>query len=210
LGASGSGKSTILQLLNYLQSPTSGELLFNDNPYHTYAPERLRQQIALVPQESKLLGMTVQAAINYPLTLQKLSKAEIQRRWLYWQEMFEVPEMWLDRHEALLSGGQKQWVAIARALMMEPQILLLDEPTAALDLGRSQKLAETLILDQQNSPRPIAIATHELEFAQHLATKIIYLENGKIISQGDRETIDWEMIRTQLRASVSRNNSEDW
>lgn len=210
LGTSGSGKSTLLQLLNHLQSPTSGVLLFNDKAYGAYPPEQLRQQIALVPQESKLLGMTVQTALTYPLTLQRLSKAEIQRRWLWWQEQLDIPDIWLDRHEALLSGGQKQWVAIARALIMEPQILLLDEPTAALDLGRSQKLAEILIHDQQTSQRPMAIATHELDFAQQFATRVIYLENGKIITQGDRHTVDWEMIRRQLLASMGRKTAEDW
>lgn len=209
LGSSGSGKSSLLYLLNRLQSPTSGQLQFNEKSYAEYPPEQLRQQIVLVPQESKLLGMVVQEALFYPLQLQKLAKSELQRRWLFWQERFDIPDIWLDRNEALLSGGQKQWVAIARALMMEPQILLLDEPTSALDLGRSQKLAQVLIQYQTEKPLPMAIATHSFEFAQQFATKVIYLEQGRIQIQGDRHHINWADIQAKLVAQTNNSSTND-
>ncbi|NJN74413.1 MAG: ATP-binding cassette domain-containing protein [Limnothrix sp. RL_2_0] len=209
LGASGSGKSSLLYLLNRLQSPTSGKLQFNKKPYDVYSPEQLRQQITLVPQDPKLLGMVVKEALFYPLKLQQLTKVELQRRWLFWQERFDIPDIWLDRNEALLSGGQKQWVAIARALMMEPQILLLDEPTSALDIGRSQKLAQVLIDYQTEKPLPMAIATHSFDFAQQFATKVIYLEKGRIQIQGDRHQIDWAEIQAKLIAQSNNASTED-
>ena len=208
LGSSGSGKSTLLQMLNRLQSPTSGELTFLDKPYANYAPEELRRQINLVPQEAKLLGMQVKEALTYPLTLQKLPKTEIQRRYLYWQEKLDIPEVWLDRNEALLSGGQKQWVAIARGLMLEPKVLLLDEPTSALDIGRSKNLAKTLLDYQSETKLPIVVATHELEFAKHLATHVIYLEQGQIVTNTTRDNIDWVDVQTKL-LDVAKNSQTD-
>ncbi|AFY40059.1 Phosphonate-transporting ATPase [[Leptolyngbya] sp. PCC 7376] len=208
LGSSGSGKSTVLQMLNRLQSPTSGQLTFLDKPYAEYSPEELRQQINLVPQEAKLLGMQVKEVLLYPLTLQKLPKAEIQRRYLYWQEKLDIPEIWLDRNEALLSGGQKQWVAIARGLMLEPKILLLDEPTSALDIGRSKNLAETLLEYQAETKVPIIAATHELDFAKHLATHVIYLEKGRIITDATNADIDWKDLRERL-LDVEKNSQAD-
>ncbi|MGB2924147.1 MAG: ATP-binding cassette domain-containing protein [Limnothrix sp.] len=206
VGASGSGKSSLLYLLNRLQSPSSGTLTFQEKPYSNYLPALLRQQIALVPQDPKLLGMVVKDALFYPLTLQKLSKVEIQKRWFYWQERLDLPEIWLDRNEALLSGGQKQWVAIARALMMEPQVLLLDEPTSALDVGRSQKLAKLLIDYQTEKFLPMAIVTHSLDFAQQIATKVIYIEQGHIVIQGNQNQINWADIYAQLSLDKSTEN----
>ena len=198
LGSSGSGKSTVLRMLNLLQSPTSGNLIFLDQPYQEFVPEDLRQQIHLVPQEASLLGMQVKEALIYPLTLQKLPKAEIHRRYLYWQEKLNIPEIWLDRNEALLSGGQKQLVVIARGLMLEPKVLLLDEPTSALDIGRSKNLAETLLQFQSQTQMPIVVTTHKLDFAKHLATHLIYLEKGQIVIQNRRENLDWGMLREKL------------
>ena len=197
-------------MLNRLQSPTSGQLTFLDKPYADYAPEALRRQINLVPQEPKLLGMQVKEALLYPLTLQKLPKAEIQRRYLYWQEKLDIPEIWLDRNEALLSGGQKQWVAIARGLMLEPKVLLLDEPTSALDIGRSKNLAETLLEFQSETQTPIVVATHELDFAKHLATHVIYLEKGQIVMQENSGNLDWHALREKLLVVEKNKNSDDW
>ncbi|OKH13784.1 ATP-binding cassette domain-containing protein [[Limnothrix rosea] IAM M-220] len=210
LGASGSGKSTILQMLNRLQSPTSGQLTFLDKPYADYAPEELRRQINLVPQEPTLLGMQVKEALLYPLTLQKLPKPEIQRRYLYWQEKLNMPEVWLDRNEALLSGGQKQWVAIARGLTLEPKILLLDEPTSALDIGRSNNLVEILLAAQIETQIPMVIATHELDFAKHLATHVIYIEKGQITMQANAENFDWDVLREKLLMKEKHSKNDAW
>lgn len=210
LGASGSGKSSLLQLLNRLQSPTDGSLTFAEKAYASYAPEILRRQIALIPQEAKLLGMTVKDALFYPLVLQKIPRAERQRRWLLWQDKLDIPDDWLDRNEALLSGGQKQWVAIARTLLMEPQVLLLDEPTSALDLGRTQKLAELLLHYQAQQNIPLAIATHNLEFAQQLATHVIYIEQGQVKIQAPNHQIDWMALRAALQNHHHHNNADSW
>ncbi|BAW96442.1 ATP-binding protein of ABC transporter [[Synechococcus] sp. NIES-970] len=203
VGPSGSGKSTLLHCLNRLQNPSHGKLFFQGKPYLHYDPVQLRQQIALVPQEARLLGMTVQETLFYPLRLRNLTAQDIQKRWHHWQEALAIPQEWLDRTEALLSGGQKQWVAIARALLTEPDILLLDEPTSALDLGRSQNLLHLLVNYQAQRQIPLAIVTHNFDFAQQLATKLIYLDRGQIHYQAHQPAIAWADVQQTLRAATS-------
>ncbi|ANV83399.1 ABC transporter [Picosynechococcus sp. PCC 7003] len=209
VGPSGSGKTTLLHCLNQLQSPTTGRLTFQGRPYSAYNPVVLRQHIALVPQESRLLGMTVKDALWYPLQLRKQSAPTIRKHWQQWQDQLDIPPEWLDRHEALLSGGQKQWVAIARALLCEPQILLLDEPTAALDLGRIQTLIALLLKYQAQHNTPLVISTHNLNFAQQLATKLLYLDQGQIKHHSDNPPIPWSVIQQSLQSRQS-SNTEAW
>ncbi|MBV5259672.1 ATP-binding cassette domain-containing protein [Synechococcus moorigangaii CMS01] len=209
VGPSGSGKTTLLHCLNQLQSPTTGHLTFQDQAYSAYDPVCLRQQIALVPQETRLLGLTVKETLLYPLRLRKLSKAAIHQRWQRWSEALDIPPEWLDRSEALLSGGQKQWVAIARALLSEPQILLLDEPTSALDLGRSQTLITLLQTYQAQQNIPMAIATHNLSFAQQFATKLLYLDQGQIKHHSCVPLIPWDDIQQNLKTNPV-SDPESW
>ncbi len=209
VGPSGSGKTTLLHCLNQLQNPTTGRLTFQGQSYSVYNPVVLRQHIALVPQESRLLGMTVKDALWYPLQLRKQSAPTIRKHWQQWQDQLDIPPEWLDRHEALLSGGQKQWVAIARALFCEPQILLLDEPTAALDLGRIQTLIALLLKYQAQHNIPLVISTHNLDFAQQLATKLLYLDQGQIKHHSDNSLMPWSVIQQTLQSRQSAN-TEAW
>lgn len=143
-GASGAGKTSLLRLCNILHSPTEGKISFSPTEIDQGSITKLRQQIVLVPQEPKLLGMTVQDALIYPLKLQQLTSSEIKQRITVWCEALKIPKIWLERRELELSLGQRQLVAIARALGMQPLILLLDEPTSALDVGTSERLLSVL------------------------------------------------------------------
>ncbi|MDJ0671846.1 MAG: ATP-binding cassette domain-containing protein, partial [Microcystis sp. M53598_WE2] len=130
VGASGAGKTTLLRLLNLMQEPTTGNIYFQGKSIREIPVISLRQQIVLLPQESKLLGMTVRDALAYPLQLKKLTPAEINQRIDRWTSLLKIPEQWFERGELELSLGQRQLVAITRALLLEPSILLLDEPTS--------------------------------------------------------------------------------
>ena len=140
VGASGAGKTSLLKLLNRLNTPSSGKMYFQATSFGQIPTVQLRQQIALIPQEPKLLGMNVRESLAYPLHLQKLSPTEIVRRVDTWRNLLRIPETWLERNELQLSLGQRQLVAIARSLVMQPKVLLLDEPTSALDIGIANQI----------------------------------------------------------------------
>ncbi|HEY9645798.1 MAG TPA: ATP-binding cassette domain-containing protein, partial [Chroococcidiopsis sp.] len=113
VGPSGAGKTSLLRLINRLSEPTHGVIYFNGRDIRQLSAIALRQQITLVLQESRLLGMTVQEALAYPLTLRGMGKAAIQQRLGTWIEQLHLPSAWLDRTELQLSVGQRQLVAIA-------------------------------------------------------------------------------------------------
>ena len=209
IGASGAGKTTLLRLLNRLINPTRGTIEFVDRPLSTFPIIQLRQQIVLVPQEPKLLGMRAEEALIYPLRLQKLPPREIQHRLAYWSNKLRLAPEWMERNELQLSLGQRQLVAIARALMMQPQILLLDEPTSALDIGRASYLLEVLIELAKQQQTTIIMVNHQLELARQFSRRVIYLEAGKLIKNCSVEDIHWYQLKEELLATETRIN-EEW
>ena len=207
VGASGSGKTTLLRLLNRLISPTEGKMYFVTTPYDEYSPVQLRQQIVLVPQESKLLGMTVQEALAYPLKLQHLPENQIRQRIDTWTQALRIPEAWFNRNELELSVGQRQLVAIARALIMQPTILLLDEPTSALDMGTATNVLK--VLSDLATEIPVAIVTHQLELIEKFANRILYLQQGKILQDIPGTTTNWELIKEKI-LQLETKVAEEW
>ena len=202
-GASGSGKTSLLKLCNCLRSPTKGKISFLASSIAHKSPVKLRQQIVLVPQEPKLLGMRVQEALTYPLKLQQLSASEIKQRVATWSEALKIPQIWLERYELQLSLGQRQLVAIARALVMQPLILLLDEPTSALDLGTSDRLIallNSLVADRQMT---ILMVNHQLELSANFAERILYLEKGLLIEDTVASATKWQKFQEKLLNRVN-------
>ena len=207
VGASGSGKTTLLRLLNRLISPTEGKMYFAETSYDNYCPVQLRQQIVLVPQESKLLGMKVEEALAYPLRLQRLPENQIRQRIDTWTQALRIPETWFNRNELELSVGQRQLVAIARALMMQPKILLLDEPTSALDIGTANNVLK--VLRDLATEITIAIITHQLGSIEKFANRILYLQQGKILQDIPATTTNWELIKEKI-LQLEIKITEEW
>ncbi|HEY9846654.1 MAG TPA: ATP-binding cassette domain-containing protein [Candidatus Caenarcaniphilales bacterium] len=192
VGVSGAGKTSLLRLLNRLSEPTEG-LIYLDNQEIRQIPAiRLRQQVMLVPQEPKLLGMVVQEALAYPLLLQGVSQTAIKQRLEYWIKQLRIPEDWLRRDEVRLSVGQRQLVAIARALVSQPQVLLLDEPTAALDVGRAEHVVQTITQHRQIT---FLMATHQLTLARRFCNRVLQIEQGSLIRDNKAEAVDWDELR---------------
>ncbi|MGK7931031.1 MAG: ATP-binding cassette domain-containing protein [Microcystaceae cyanobacterium] len=207
VGMSGSGKSTLLRLLNRLIDPTSGKILFQNKPLTDYPVTHLRQQILLVPQEPKLLGMTVQETLSYPLQLQQLSASEIKQSVIEYCELFSIPDDWLERNELQLSVGQRQWVTLVRGMILKPRILLLDEPTSALDMGLAHQLLEKLNILCQDQKLTVIIVNHQLPWMGQFANQILHLKSGKIMQYSDAHSIDWDTLQKQL---ISQHQEEDW
>lgn len=209
IGTVGSGKTSLLRLLNRLNSPTQGKIYFQQQDIATISVFKLRSMIALVLQEPKLLGMTVADALAYPLILQKQSPTLIKSRIDYWREQLHIPESWLDRNELQLSLGQRQQVAIARALIQEPKILLLDEPTSALDVAVAHYLMETLIKQAQERQMIVIMVNHQLNLVQQFAQQILWLHQGKIHQHTPNSQIDWQTLSSKF-SQLSQENHEEW
>lgn len=203
VGPVGAGKTSLLHLLNRLIEPTSGKLYLENQEYRQIPVIQLRQMIVLVLQESKLLGMTVGQALAYPLVLRGLSKQTIQERVNYWTEQLHIPNEWLGRTEVQLSAGERQLVAIARALVIQPKILLLDEPTSALDAGTASHLMQVLIQLSQTHQTTILMVNHQLELAQMFCTRLLHLQQGHLFANQRASEIDWiELRKSLIQAAV--------
>jgi D-methionine transport system ATP-binding protein len=209
VGASGAGKTSLLRLLNRLSEASQGKIFLEEQDIRQIPAVKLRQQIVLVSQESKLLGMTVQAALTYPLTLRNLPQSTIQERLKFWMERLHLPQEWLNRTEVQLSVGQRQWVAIARALVTQPKVLLMDEPTSALDAGRTHHLVNVLTELADSQQILIVMVNHQLEIAQQFCTRMIQLDQGRLIQDVVGDRVDWAGLKQRLIEAEGRQ-SEEW
>ncbi len=182
LGPSGSGKSTFLRCINLLETPTSGKVYFHDDeitlPKTNIA--KIRQRLVMVFQHFNLFPhMTVLQNITYsPIKVKGLDKKSAQMKALELLEKVGLAEK-ADVYPARLSGGQKQRVAIARALAMEPEMILFDEPTSALDPEMVKDVLEVM-KSLANTGITMAIVTHEMGFAREVASRIMFLDSGRL------------------------------
>jgi cobalt/nickel transport system ATP-binding protein len=175
LGANGSGKSTLLELIASCLKPTSGEIIFNG----TVQTKSNTGKTGIVFQEpdNQFFMPTVWEDVAFGILKKGMSPAEAKSRAIAALKNVDA-EILADRPPYKLSGGEKQRAALASILIMEPLILLLDEPTAALD-PRARK---NLIILLKNLPGTKIIASHDLDMALDIASRIIFLHKGKIIA----------------------------
>ncbi|MCP3722735.1 ABC transporter ATP-binding protein [Paraburkholderia sp. CNPSo 3272] len=203
IGSSGSGKSTFLRCINFLESPCSGRITLNGEEIRTSADrggalrvsdpkqlQKMRTRLSMVFQHFNLWAhMTVlENIIEAPLSVLGLSRSEAEARARKYLDKVGLAAGVEDKYPSHLSGGQQQRVAIARALAMEPEVMLFDEPTSALDpelvgevLKVMQKLAE--------EGRTMIVVTHEMGFARNVSNHVVFLHKGKIEEQGDPKEV---------------------
>ncbi|MBW4617402.1 MAG: ATP-binding cassette domain-containing protein [Desmonostoc vinosum HA7617-LM4] len=206
VGPAGAGKTSLLRLLNRLIEPTNGKIYLDNQEYRQIPAIQLRQDVTLVLQQSKLLGMTVEQTLAYPLVLRGLSKQMIQQRVNHWVEQLHIPSEWLGRTEMQLSAGERQLVAIARALIIQPKILLLDEPTSALDVGTASHLMQVLIQLSQTHQTTILMVNHQLELAQMFCTRLLHLQQGHLLADQIASEINWVNLRESLIQAAEQND----
>ncbi len=196
LGPSGAGKSTLIRTLNLLEMPTSGTLKIADHQFElgnkidNKQIALLRKEVGMVFQQYHLWPhlSVMQNLIEAPIKVLGLSKAEATKRAEGLLARLQIEQL-SERFPLQLSGGQQQRVAIARALMMQPEVLLFDEPTAALDPEITAQVMD-IIKELQNTGITQVIVTHEVSFAKKVATKVVYMEQGKVIEFGDSRCFD--------------------
>ncbi len=191
LGPSGAGKSSLLRILNILERPKAGKLKIAgfDFDFSQSISEKtirdLRQKVGMIFQQYHLWPhRTVLQNLTYaPVKLGKMSLEEAKTRGIEALHSLKLEGL-EDRYPLKLSGGQQQRVAIARALMMDPDVLLFDEPTAALDPEITSQVA-TIIEELAKTGITQIVVTHDVDFAKRIATYVVYMEQGRVVEEGD-------------------------
>jgi len=197
LGSSGSGKSTMLRCINYLEQPTSGEIYISGRPMGFRVDSKgrkvpdshksinkLRQEIGMVFQQFNIWPhMTVLGnVIEAPVHVKKIPSQEANEIALAFLEKVNLIDK-KDEFPVRLSGGQLQRVAIARALSMQPKVMLFDEPTSALDpelIGEVLEAMKQLAIDGTT----MIVVTHEIGFAKEVSDRVVFLNNGLVEEEG--------------------------
>lgn len=191
IGPSGSGKSTFLRCLNLLEVPTEGEISIDGEVITQKGVDvnKIRQKTGMVFQHFNLFAhLNILKNITLaPVLLKKMTKEKAQERGRELLKMVGLADK-ADAYPAQLSGGQKQRVAIARALAMEPEIMLFDEPTSALD---PEMVGEVLDVIKRlaQSGMTMVVVTHEMGFAREVGTRILFMDEGKILESGTPQQI---------------------
>ncbi|MFL6535383.1 MAG: ABC transporter ATP-binding protein [Pseudomonas sp.] len=203
IGASGSGKSTFLRCINFLETPNDGAMSLDGKPIRMVKDhlglhvadaselQRLRTRLAMVFQHFNLWGhMTVLDNISLaPRRVLGVGKKEAEERARHYLDKVGLSARVAEQFPAFLSGGQQQRVAIARALAMEPEVMLFDEPTSALDpelVGEVLKVIQGLA----EEGRTMIMVTHEMSFARKVSSQLLFLHQGHVEEQGGAEILD--------------------
>ncbi len=191
IGPSGSGKSTFLRCMNLLEQPTGGQIIFDgvDITEKGVDINKIRQQMGMVFQHFNLFPhLSIMENLTLaPVQLKLMTKEQANEEALRLLKLVNLSEK-ADTYPGQLSGGQKQRIAIVRSLMMKPKMMLFDEPTSALDpemVGEVLGVMKGLADDGMT----MAVVTHEMGFAKEVATRVLFMDEGKIMEQGIPEQI---------------------
>lgn len=188
MGPNGAGKSTLLKLISLLDSPTRGNIYFKGekiSPYTVTLEQRRKFAIAL--QQSLLLNTTVFQNIALGLKIRKMPRKVIKQKVEYWLEKFNIPHL-AEKHAYQLSGGEAQRVNLARAMVLEPEILCLDEPFSALDFPTKMSLMQDFKSILSQAGTTVIFVSHDLLEVKYLTDELFIVMNGEMHQQG--RTID--------------------
>ncbi|MGQ9543271.1 MAG: ATP-binding cassette domain-containing protein [Candidatus Bathyarchaeia archaeon] len=190
VGHNGAGKTTLLRILDLLEEPTSGKVIFNGEEvdYSVKDKEKLRRRIGMVFQQTILFNMSVFDNVAYPLKIRNEKRKEIERKV---KEVLELVQLqgFEHRNALSLSGGEAQRISLAQALVAEPELLLLDEPTANLDPRNTSIIEEVLSHINREGKLTIIMATHNIFQAENLAYRVAVLNDGRIKEIGTFQEI---------------------
>jgi len=190
LGKSGSGKSTLLQVINGMVQPVTGQVKVFGTPIAYKDIQSMRLQIGYVVQQVGLFPhLTIYENIALLGKVAHRPPDVIRKRVTHLMDMVKLPLLHLDKYPYQLSGGEQQRAGLCRAMLLEPPVLLMDEPFAALDYETKHAIYDHLLAIQKHEPRTIILVSHDLEEAQLLAHHVVWLQNGTTKMTGDTSII---------------------
>jgi len=193
IGPNGSGKSTFLKLAGFVEKPTAGEIVYNGRPAAPFAPE-VRHKVSLMPQEPFLMKRTVLNNVAYGLKIRKdLDRLETRiQTALSWVGL-DAKEF-VKRPSYALSGGEAQRVALAARLILKPEVLLLDEPTASIDALSAQLIKDAALKARSEWGTTLIIASHDWQWLYGVCDRVVHLVRGRLMGTGRENIIfgPWE------------------
>ena len=206
IGPSGSGKSTFLRCLNLLEEPTSGDIIFEGQNITSKQTDinLVRRRMGMVFQQFNLFPhLTVRENIKLaPVKLKIMSDEEADKRAMQLLERVGLPDK-ADSYPIQLSGGQQQRIAIARALAMNPDVMLFDEPTSALDPEMVGEVLE-IMKELADEGMTMVVVTHEMGFAREVGTRVLFMDGGNIVEQNEPHEFFSNPQNPRLRDFLSK------
>ncbi len=188
VGPNGSGKSTLLHLLGFIHAPTEGTILFKGQPAGPFS-ESVRFTVTLLPQESYLLKRTVWQNVRYGLQLRGHEGGQQDRVQEALQWVGLEPDRFLHRKWYALSGGEAQRVALAARLVLRPEVLLLDEPTASVDALSTQRIKEAAMRARKEWGTTLVVASHDRQWLYEVCDNVLHLYRGRIFGNGEENML---------------------
>ncbi len=195
IGPNGSGKSTFLRLAGFVEKPARGEILFNGKPASPFAPE-VRNRVTLLPQEPFLMKRTVLSNVGYGLKVRRAKDHLPARVHTALAYVGLDGKDFISRPSYALSGGEAQRVALAARLVLKPEVLLLDEPTASIDVLSAQRIKDAALRAQREWGTTLIIASHDWQWLYEVSDTVLHLFKGRFLGSG-RENIvggPWESV----------------
>ena len=208
IGGSGSGKSTTLKMINRLVEHDAGRILFQGEQIRSFKPEDIRRRMGYAIQSIGLFPhWTVEKNIATVPELLRWPAARIRDRVTELLELLDLePAVYRGRYPHQLSGGQQQRVGVARALAVDPEVLLMDEPFGALDPVTRGTLQKEMLRIHQTSGKTVVLVTHDIDEALSLATRIVLLQDGQIVQAGSPTELLMHPVNNFVTDFVGRSD----
>jgi tungstate transport system ATP-binding protein len=188
IGPSGAGKSTLLYILNGLEKATSGEIIFDGKKLKGEPDIGTRRQMSMVFQKPTVFNMSVYDNMAYSLKLRGMPQNETMKRVLELSKVIGIEDK-LRQRAVTLSGGEAQRLALARAIIHRPKVLLLDEPTANLDPANVAMIEELIFHAKVEYKTSVIVITHNMFQAKRVSERLVFLLNGSIVESGEAKEI---------------------
>lgn len=206
IGPSGAGKSTLLALINGIEKPDTGSIIFEDEECsrnRSYSPAAIRR-MALVFQKPIMFNASVYDNIAYGLKVRKMDKAVISAKLADAAAFLGLSDL-LKQKAITLSGGEAGRVSVARAMIIKPDLLLMDEPTANLDPGNVATIEDMIKKASKEYRTTVIVVTHNMFQAKRLADNIVFMLNGQIVEEGTGSNIFENPLDQRTRAFTTGN-----